>query len=494
MDRLACVDVAAFPLQMLLHAHPEWRVYPVVVVEHDRPQAPVLYLNMRARRLGVRSGQRYAAALTLARQLRAGTVSSSQIEDGVRTFAERLRRYSPHVEPSNDMPGVFWLDAGGLHHIYPSLRAWADAIRADLRSAGMHASVAVGFTRFGSYALAIAQRGVIVVDDAEDERRRVSHVALARMNLDPAVRDRLGALGIDTVGQFLRLPAEDIRTRLGAATDVLYRLASGTRIEPLVPVAAEIRHEHDEHFDKPEDNAERLLFAIKSVFDRVMPAVIGDHQAVVGVVLRLRFDGHETRVESIRPAAATVEVAQLLTLVRLRLDALPLSAGPDGVVTRSRGIATVHVSLETCPAVPGQRDLLPEQSRRDTEAANRALARVRAECGDDSVVRAAIRDAHLPSARFAWEPLTRIAPGAAPRIVASRPLVRRILARPILLDGDDRPRPPASCHGPYLLAGGWWGGGEVRRDYYFVRTPDGETRWVYFDHRRRQFFLQGRVE
>lgn len=59
MERLACVNVAAFPLQLLLRTHPEWRARPVAVVADDRPQALVLHANARARRAGVHTGQRY---------------------------------------------------------------------------------------------------------------------------------------------------------------------------------------------------------------------------------------------------------------------------------------------------------------------------------------------------------------------------------------------------------------------------------------------------
>jgi protein ImuB len=34
----------------------------------------------------------------------------------------------------------------------------------------------------------------------------------------------------------------------------------------------------------------------------------------------------------------------------------------------------------------------------------------------------------------------------------------------------------------------------VRRDYYFVETRRGELLWVYYDRRRRGWFLHGRVE
>jgi protein ImuB len=47
--------------------------------------------------------------------------------------------------------------------------------------------------------------------------------------------------------------------------------------------------------------------------------------------------------------------------------------------------------------------------------------------------------------------------------------------------------------GPYILSGGWWVR-EVRRDYYYVETRRGELLWVYYDRRRRGWFLHGRVE
>lgn len=486
MDRMACVDLVAFPLQLLIGAHPEWIEQPVVVVEDERPQSRVLFVNAQARRLGVHTGQRYAMALSLARHLHASTVPPSQIERGVRLIADRLRRYSPHVEPSTEQHGVFWLDASGLRHLYPSLQAWADLIRVDLQQEGLIASITVGFSRFGAYALATSQRGVLVCADAAEERARVERVPLARLRLDPDVRDRLLALGIDTVGGFLQLPAGSLRTRFGAEVEALHRLASGTQWAPLVPVPAIVRHQRRVEFDTPEHNVERLIFAIKNHLDVLATAVARLSQAIVEVVLWMTLDDRSTRRESVTPAAATLDVAQLLTLVRLRLDAVQLSAGQPRA--ESRGIITLRVSVNTCPATSDQRGLLPERTRRDAAAANRALARLRAELGEDRVMHAVIRDAHLPSARFAWEPLTHVPEHASPRVVTTRPLVRRILATPVLMSSE-----PLNPDGPYVIAGGWWSGG-VRREYYFVRTSDGALLWIYFDHRRQQCCLQGTVE
>jgi protein ImuB len=47
--------------------------------------------------------------------------------------------------------------------------------------------------------------------------------------------------------------------------------------------------------------------------------------------------------------------------------------------------------------------------------------------------------------------------------------------------------------GPDVLSGGWWRR-EFHRDYYFAETVRGDLLWLFYDHRRRQWLLHGRVE
>src|SRR5574337_1491966 len=100
MDRLACVSLPALPLQLLLRRYPEWAICPVAVVAEDRPQGLICYVNAAAHKAGVRSGLRYAAGCSLAADLRAGVVSPAEIDKAVETITERLRRFTPEVEPS----------------------------------------------------------------------------------------------------------------------------------------------------------------------------------------------------------------------------------------------------------------------------------------------------------------------------------------------------------------------------------------------------------
>ncbi|MCL4236274.1 MAG: DNA polymerase Y family protein, partial [Deltaproteobacteria bacterium] len=154
MARLACVDLPAFPLQVLLRRHPEWKDRPAVVVDHDKAQGRTLWANEAARQFGILPGISWAQGLSLCAQLVGGVVPDADIEAGLREALGILTTHSPRVEVVRDEPGVFFLDPTGLERLAPSASVWARGIRDDLAGAGLAASVVVGFSRFGAYAAA----------------------------------------------------------------------------------------------------------------------------------------------------------------------------------------------------------------------------------------------------------------------------------------------------------------------------------------------------
>lgn len=46
--------------------------------------------------------------------------------------------------------------------------------------------------------------------------------------------------------------------------------------------------------------------------------------------------------------------------------------------------------------------------------------------------------------------------------------------------------------GPYIVSGGWWIR-EVHREYHFAESEQGRILWIYFDKKRRLWFLHGEV-
>src|SRR5688572_24886779 len=121
--RLACVDVPALPLQLALRAHPDWAGHPVVVVEDDRPQARILWANRAARDARIRRGQRCQEAEVLVLRLHTAVVPPSELAAANAELLRLVFAFSPAVEPGKDEPGLFFVDANGLHELFTGIDA-----------------------------------------------------------------------------------------------------------------------------------------------------------------------------------------------------------------------------------------------------------------------------------------------------------------------------------------------------------------------------------
>lgn len=498
MERLACVDLPEFPLQLLLARHPEWQRLPAAVVAQDKPQGEILWVSPEARAAGVLPGMRYAQGLSLATGLRAAEVTTAEVRLEVEELAGLLRCFSPDVEVSKEEPGVFWANADGLSGLFCSLDLWARKIHAALAARGRQASVVVGFRRFAAYAVARGRGGVLVLPSADEEEAALRRVPLAALAADPRLRDTLAKLGIHTVGEFLRLPGEAIRRRFGKEAAGLHALAYGEAHDPLAPVfpvepiACTIIPE------APEGNSVRLLFAIQEHLHPLFARLAAQGEALRELEIRFLLERREDRTDRIRPAEATLDEALVLDLLRLSLEGTPLPAP----------VTEISLTVHGTPATQEQLLLFLKEQRRDLEAADRALARIRTEFGEEAVVRARLTEGHLPEARFSWEPLSHLSrPRPDPGGKAA--LVRRLYSRPAPLGirGQSEPEgrlvrglpcgPAVRTWGPYVLSGAWWRSGDepaIHRRYYFLETRHGDMLWVYYDGRRRQWFLQGKVE
>lgn len=509
MDRWACVSVPALPLQIVARGKPEWRALPTVVVSEDKPQGKVQWANAAALQSGVLPGQSYALALSLCVGLRACVVPEQEIASATEELKLLLWRFSPSVEVGEEA-GVFWLDASGLGRLFASLVTWSDALRVQLKELGFAACVVVGFSRFGSYALARASRQSLVLTSAAQERQRVERVPLARLDIEPEFRDILSKLGIHTIAALLTLPASGLLRRFGQTAARLHALATGEfaalRAEQwLSPLRVRSL------LDNAESDSTRLLFVIKRMLAELLQKLVVRAEALASLQLRFVLDRKQGQVETepLRPAVPTLDGMLVLDLVRLRLESWQLEH------------AVIEVELEATgvPSSSEQLRVFAEQPRRDLAAGERAIARLRAELGPDAVVNARLCDGHLPEACFRWQPLAALTPAAvsvedadrAPeegvqRTLALRPLVRRFFRKPLVLSGPARELrndgwlirgpeagPVTHTAGPFLVNGGWWLR-EVQREYQFVMTRREELYWVYQDKRRRRWFLHGLVQ
>lgn len=493
MERMGCVDIKALPLQLLLRSHEDWRGKPVVVVDRDKPNGVILWANRQAYALRIFPGMRYAAGLALAGDLRGGCVAADGIARAVGELTQQLWCFSPSIEPAADEPGVFWLDASGLSNVYPSLRGWAAAICEELRDQKLFAVAAVGFSRFGSYAAAKAGDRNIVFDSPEAEQGHTRRIPIERLRLNPALRDTLLKLGVETVGQFIDLSGAGIRARFGAEAAALHALARGAGWSPLQPQKLWEPIVHTADFDWPESKTGRVLVRLGAMLHDALGDLAERNEALKAVVVTLHLDDGQEQRERIAPNEPTRKAQQILHLIQLRIESIALSAGVSRVTLHAEGVSIVEGQLE-----------MFREARQSFEDAARAFATLRAEFGNDAVVCAELHEGHLPEAQYQWKPMSTLR-APKPNSNAAPCLIRRIYTPPIELPPRERHEPDGwliagikegpveEVLGPYYVSGGWWRR-EIARAYHYVRTRSGRWFWIYRDEVRRRWYLHGEVQ
>ncbi|MCG8554785.1 MAG: DNA polymerase Y family protein [Proteobacteria bacterium] len=486
---MACVDVPALPLQLLLRKKPHWSSDPVAVVAEVKPLARILWVTEQARHHGIVPGLRYAAGLSLSPRLKAGSVSNEEIGHCVERLTLELRAFSPGIEPATDPPGIFWLDATGLLRLHSSLYVWAQRLRSNLQKLGFTSSVAIGFSRLGTYAASKTNpRSITYFASEASERHSLLKTPLENLSISTEILHHLNHLGIATIGDFLPFSNSDLVARFGKDLGLLHHLAGGKAWDPLIPEPELEPVQAHVNLEPPEHDNHRLLFSIKRQLNPLLRILRHRHEAAVELALCFKLERHSLRHEYLRTAAPTLDAAQLVDLVRLRLDRAPLPA------------AVIEIRLEVLGqrVFPEQLCLFQDVNRHSFSAANRALARIRAEFGEQSVCYARLTDAHLPEARFIQKPLVRLqAPQQKSHEVRTRQLVRRFFVKPKLLSTITAEPVDASSElltgGPHIFDGGWWHR-LITREYYFLQDKDDNLYWCFYDGYRKQWFAHGRVE
>ncbi len=481
MKRTGCVLIPMLPLQILLRQKPHWAEAPVAVVDDEGSNGRLVFLNAHARQTRLRIGMRQSVARDLLPSLRTAVVSEEATRAVVHELISSLQTFSPKVEAESRILGAFDIDPEGLGRLYGGYQNWAQCIHRYLRARHWHGSVAIGFHRYRSLAIAMQSStrsaAITVLETPEEEQARSDETPLSAFALPGELCESLRTLGIETLGGFLRIPSGELQSRFGKAARELHELFSALQL-PIQPHAFDEPARVSFQIEPPDGDQHRLLFAIKGALHSLFHPIRARGEALQALRIRLQLERAPEQEERIEPAKPTTDAMMLLELIRLRLAQIEL-----------RGeVEEVELTAETVRAQAEQSRLPGHEPRVDFGAASAALARIRAAYGEQSVTRATLRQAHLPEASFRWEPVQDIRPSAG-SATAALPMVRRILSRPRPLSAET-PANLACLYGPYRISGGWWKR-LVERDYYYGETARGDLLWLFYDRPRKRWFLHG---
>jgi len=231
---IAHVDMDAFYASVEQLRRPELRGRPVVV-GHDGPRGVVAAASYEARRFGIRS----AMPSAMARRLCAQAIFIPADFDAYREASSRVfsvfARHTPVIEPL--ALDEAYLDLSGDRDARADAEATAASLKSQIREAtgGLSASVGIAGCKVVAKVGSDLRKpdGTVIVPEGAEAAFLAPLPLRVLPGLGPAAENRLLDLGLQTVGDLLRVPPEVLRARLGKAADGLRALAEGRDPRPV---------------------------------------------------------------------------------------------------------------------------------------------------------------------------------------------------------------------------------------------------------------------
>jgi DNA polymerase IV len=333
------VDLDAFFVSVELLDHPELRGTPVVV-GGTGTRGVVAAASYEARSYGVHSAMPTVTARRLCRHATVLPGRHARYAEVSTRLMAIFRDVTPLVEPLS-LDEAFLDVTGSLRRLGPA-PSIAAAIRDRVaEEEGLACSVGVGPSKFiaklateeakpsASPTGPVAGRGVFVVrpDDVSGFLRPLPVGAM--WGVGPATRERLGRLGVSTVGDLARLPLDALRASVGdAAGRHLHALANGHDDRPVTPHVAPKSVSHEETFAVDLRSIEQLQTELVRMADSVGARLRASNLRGRTVGLKVRYsEGFRTISRSSTLSEATDDGLVILAEARRLIGELDLSAG-----------------------------------------------------------------------------------------------------------------------------------------------------------------------
>jgi protein ImuB len=469
----ACLLLPRLALDAVRRKSPADRdAAPLALITGPAQKRVLLDANAAARAAGLHPGQPLLAAQALLPDV--AVVGHDPREDAalLRLLAGWAYRYSSMVALQDGDAILLEVEGSlGLFGPWPRLERM---LRADLHELGLEHRIALAPTPLGACVLAACEDGMALTDPVQ-LRRMLDRAPLERARLPDAQVQAMHAMGLRRLRQLFALPRAGLARRFGPGL-----LEHLDRMRGDAPDPRELYRPPDVFERRIEFGYEiahhpALLFPLRRLVNDLAAYLAGRDGGVQRFAMLLEhedmavIEGHAPRAQRKPPdtevavglLAAERDPARLFELARARLEQVRIPAPVRALRILARELPPfVPVGRDLFDARPAQ--ALPWEALRE---------RLRARLGEDALHQLAGHADPRPehSLRRSTE-------------LVREPVALRLPPRPAWL----LPRPmPLRDHalqvlsGPERIESGWWDGGDVRRDYYVVRTSQGQRAWAF---------------
>ena len=444
---------------------------PLVITEESaRPR--VHDANRAARQAGVRPGMALADALAVLNAPIVLDYAPEAIRQHLQTLAAVLLQFTDHVCPEPEERRIL-LEIGRSLRLFQGTTALETRVRDTLRRLGYTPRIGIARTPAAARLLAHLRHPARPLD-RDMLRRTLSPLPLTVLPLPAADITALHGIGMERIGDLLRLPRNDLTLRYGARLPELVDRLLGDRPEPMPRFHPPETPAFHLEFDQEVNTTGALRFPLKRLLLQLEQTLRAGNHCVQGLELQLQHRDTTTRLTLERSQPGS-RAGDWLELWNIRLSRLELPAPVRGL------------RLAVPRLLPAGADPAELFNRREgTHDEPGFLARLRARLGDDAVLRYAPTLHPLPEEAQAACSLERF-----PALTAATTPAQRVAGASLWLCPPQPSPPPGPLEWLGRLEGGWWTGNDQRRDYAVTTDRQGRLCWIFRDLRSGQWQLQG---
>ena len=358
------------------------------------------------------------------------------------------------------------------------------------------------------------QRWVLVPPGRQ--RQALKSLPLQSLQLPVNVVDSLTEVGVDSIGQLLRLPRVSLQERFGSIVPLQVSRFLGDVSDPLTPLHGSELLVASHSFEMPVLGRDIDFTYFRTLIERLvrqcLQPLVNTNRGISSLQVRLGVNkGHGPTVIEVGLYKPTVQVRHLVDLVMLRLERVRLP----------REIVDVSIEVMSAGTLPyRQQNLFRGPTQSDSSRFEILLNRLVSRLGSGAVVEPRLLADIQPEVSWVAAPVVGVVGLSKshrsghllessrshfpkPVVGPSRPTF--LLSSPRLIDvpslsADGLPvrfRWKGQFHvvmrsrGPERIETAWWRGPTVRRDYYIFETDRGGRFWMFRGLRKRSWFLHG---
>ena len=465
---------------------------PLVVVDLSHNQQRVIACNPAAAQAGIVLGAGLNAAYALTNKLQVLARDMNAEQRLLETLAQWAGCFTSKV--TLEAPDALLLEIKGSLKLFGGLDRLQELIASGLRAKGVQGVLSIAPTP--GAALAFSRTGQCLVCLQRSQlATALGAISITTLRWPDETVATLQAMGVQCIGDCLRLPREGFARRFGPQVLLQLDQLLGRAAQPQRSFIARERFSVRRDFELDLEGHEALLLHLEPLLQALENFLRPRQSGVQSLELRLRHREQPPTRVVLRFVRPTADAKHALAILAERMERLELPA--PVIAARIRSGPLWPLEMETIA-----HRLLSDSAQAAPQALTRLIERLRARLGAESVYSLHCVADHRPElASQISEPVVcaKRKKSLANQLASQR---TSTLPRPFWL----LPQPqPLHAHrswpqfegkldllqGPERIESGWWDGNDICRDYYLAATPRGLRVWIYRERKSKRWFLHG---